>query len=100
MRINASILGITLCVLSPFLLSAQLLDPVDYTVSNAPAQVLAGEIFEVEITAEIEGEWYLYSVLNDPDAGPYPTTFSSGAGGIAIAGDVRESPASIEFDPN
>src|SRR5690554_5765350 len=100
MRIKASILGIALCVLSPFLLYAQLLDPVDYTISSAPEQVQAGEIFEVEIQASIEGEWYLYSVLNDPDAGPYPTTFSSAANGVAIAGDVKESPASIEFDPN
>lgn len=100
MRIKASLLGMALIVISPFLLSAQLLDPVDYTISNAPEQVQAGAIFEVEVQADIEGEWHLYSVLNDPDAGPYPTTFSSGRSGLAIAGEITESPASIELDPN
>src|SRR5690625_5535116 len=100
MRIKASFLGIALIVLSPFLLMAQLLDPVEYTITETPSEVKAGEVFEVVVKATIEGEWNLYSVLNDPDAGPYPTKFTSGRGDMAVAGAVTESPASIELDPN
>src|SRR5690625_334539 len=99
MRIKASFLGIALIVLSPFLLMAQLLDPVEYTITETPSEVKAGEVFEVVVKATIEGEWNLYSVLNDPDAGPYPTKFTSGRGDMAVAGAVTESPASIELDP-
>src|SRR5690625_6290358 len=59
-----------------------------------------GEVFEVVVKATIEGESNLYSVLNDPDAGPYPTKFTSGRGDMAVVGAVTESPASIELDPN
>lgn len=100
MRVKAFILGISLIVLSPFFVFGQLLDPVDYSITSVPEQVQAGEIFEVEVLADIEGEWHLYSVLNDPDAGPYPTTFSSAKNGMAIAGDVMESEATIQLDPN
>lgn len=94
------LMGIVFMALSPFFVYAQLLDPVDYRITNSPETVQAGEVFTVEVEATIEGEWHLYSVLNDPDAGPYPTTFSSGSGDMAVAGDVEESEAVIAFDPN
>lgn len=87
-------------MLSPFFVYAQLLDPVDYRVIEIPQNVQAGEVFQVTISAEIEGKWHLYSVYNDPDAGPYPTTFSSANSSMAIAGDVVETKPIIAFDPN
>lgn len=93
-------MGIALYALSPFFVYAQLLDPVDYTLAEAPDTVSAGEVFNVTVDASIEGEWHLYSILNDPDAGPYPTQFSTPSFDMAIAGDVRESEAVIAFDPN
>ncbi|MCC5914897.1 MAG: thioredoxin family protein [Balneolaceae bacterium] len=94
------LMGIALFALSPFFVHAQLLDPVDYNVIESPQEVRAGEIFNVVVEATIEGEWHLYSIHNDPDAGPYPTTFSSGSANMAIAGDIEETEAPIVFDPN
>lgn len=93
-------MGIALWALSPFFVYGQLLDPVDYRIINAPETAEAGEVFQVTVQADIEPPWHLYSVLNDPDAGPYPTTFSSGSTDMAVAGDVEETEAVIAFDPN
>ena len=93
-------MGIALFVLSPFFVFGQLLDPVDYQISGLPEKVMGGEVFEVTVSATIEGDWHLYSILNDPDAGPYPTQFSTPSSDMAIAGDVLESDAEIAFDPN
>ncbi len=94
------LMGIIFAVLSPFFIYAQIPDPVKYSVSEIPETVKAGEVFEITIEASIEGEWHLYSVLNDPDAGPYPTEFSAKSQNFVIAGEVEESKADIEFDPN
>jgi len=79
---------------------AQLFDPVIYHITKAPDQVKAGERFKVTVQAKIEGDWHLYSALNDPDAGPYPTTFSSAADRLVIAGDISETEPRIVLDPN
>jgi len=101
MKLSKSILmGIIFAMLSPFFLYAQIPDPVKYEVSEIPDTVKAGEVFEITIEASIEGKWHLYSVLNDPDAGPYPTKFSAKSPNFVFAGKVSESEADIEFDPN
>ncbi len=87
-------------MLFPFFLQAQIPDPVKYQVTDMPATVQAGEVFTITIDASIEGDWHLYSVLNDPDAGPFPTEFSANSPNFVVAGDVTESDADIEFDPN
>jgi len=92
--------GIIFAMLSPLFIYAQIPDPVKYQVTDAPDEVVAGELFTITIDASIEGEWHLYSVLNDPDAGPYPTEFSAKSPNFIIVGDVVESKADIEFDPN
>jgi thiol:disulfide interchange protein len=92
--------GVALLALTPFFVFGQLLDPVHYTLVEAPDTVKAGEIFTVVVEAEIEGEWHLYSVHNPPDAGPFPTTFSSGSPAMAVAGSVDETEAVIAYDPN
>lgn len=89
-----------LCMPGTQKLWAQLLDPVTYSVAQIPETVAAGEIFVMEVDAEIEGEWHLYSVKNDPADGPYPTSFSSSTINMVIAGEVDESEATIVFDPN
>lgn len=93
-------MGIALFALSPFFVYGQLLDPVNYTLAESPDTVLAGQVFNVSVEATIDGEWHLYSILNDPDAGPYPTQFSTPSTDMAIAGEVEESDAVIAFDPN
>lgn len=101
MKLAKSILmGIIFAMLSPFFLYAQIPDPVKYDVVDIPDTVKAGEIFEIAIEASIEGKWHLYSVLNDPDAGPYPTDFSAKSPNFVLAGEINESKADIEYDPN
>lgn len=86
--------------LSPLLIYGQLLDPVQYQLVSLPDTVKAGEVFDVKIEATIEPDWHLYSVDNEPEAGPYPTSFSSSSNDLAIAGQVIETIPDIEFDPN
>jgi len=92
--------GIILMMLSPLFVYAQIPDPVKYQIVEAPEEVLAGEVYIIKIDATIEGNWHLYSVLNDPDAGPFPTKFSENSPNFIIAGDVSETQADIEYDPN
>jgi len=98
--IKRSVLGLIAVLLMPYILQAQLLDPVSFTVVEKPDQVMAGEVFEITVRATIDGKWHLYSINNDPDAGPFPTKFTSANKQLVIAGDVQESEPSIEFDPN
>ncbi len=97
---KAFAVGIIFMMLSPLFVYAQIPDPVKYQISEAPEEVVAGETFIVTVDASIEGEWHLYSVLNDPDAGPYPTAFSANSPNFILTGDVEETMAVIEFDPN
>ncbi len=99
-NISTRLMGIIILMLSPFFLFAQIPDPVKFEVVDAPEQVIAGDSYSILIDASIEGEWHLYSVLNDPDAGPYPTAFSAKSGNFVITNEVTESKADIEFDPN
>lgn len=94
------VMGIIALMLSPFFVQGQMLDPVSYTATDVPEQIKAGAVFEVTIEASIEGQWHLYSIANDPDAGPYPTQFTSANPAMVIAGEVQESEPSIEMDPN
>ena len=100
MNVKSFITGVVLVVLSPFFVQGQLLDPVSFSISNAPDQVKAGEIFSITVKASIDGDWHLYSSLNDPDAGPYPTTLSVTNDYAGIAGEIKETEAKIVLDPN
>jgi len=100
LSIKSSVMGIIVMMLSPFFVQGQMLDPVSYSVTDAPDQVEAGEVFDITVKATIDGNWHLYSIANDPDAGPYPTQFSSANSKMAVAGDVSESEPVIEMDPN
>ena len=92
--------GMAIILLFPFLLLAQIPDPVKFEVVNQPEKVEAGSIFNITVEANIEGIWHLYSVDNPKDGGPFPTKFSSISPNVIISGDVKESAPDIEFDPN
>lgn len=92
--------GLLLLLIACSLLQAQRLDPVSFSVTESPGKVKAGERFEITIRAEITGNWYLYSALNDPDAGPFPTTFTPAGESVLLAGPVTETEAEIKYDPN
>ncbi len=94
------IMGIFIFLMSPFFIFAQIMDPVTFNVSSVPNEVKAGDEFVVTVDASIEGKWHLYSVLNDPEAGPYPTTFTAITPNFIITGAPTETKAVVEFDPN
>jgi hypothetical protein len=95
-------MGIILWMLSPFFVYGQLLEPVTFQIDEdqLPGSVKAGELFTVTIKAEIEDQWYLYSIHNKPDDGPIPTMFASEGTEMIIAGDIDETAAERKFDPN
>ena len=94
------LMGIILVMLSPFFLFAQAPDPVSFQVMDVPESVQAGDVFTLTIEASIESNWHLYSVLNAPDAGPFPTSFTAKSPNFVVAGDIEESEAIVEYDPN
>jgi hypothetical protein len=95
-------MGIILWMLSPFLVYGQLIEPVTFQIDQdkLPAAVAAGEHFFVTIRADIDEQWYLYSMHNNPDDGPIPTMFSSEGSEMHISGDIKESQAELKYDPN
>lgn len=93
-------MGFIVLMLTPFFIHAQIPDPVKFDISNAPESAKAGEVFTVEVKATIEENWNLYSILNAPDAGPYPTSFTANSDNFVIAGEIIESEAKVDFDPN
>ena len=98
--VKTFIVGIILVMLSPLFVYGQIPDPVQFQIKEIPSKVQAGEVFDILLDVSIEGDWHLYSVLNDPEAGPFPTEFSAESDNIVLAGEVTESDADIEFDPN
>lgn len=95
-------MGIILWMLSPFFVQAQLLDPVQFQVvyEALPDSLDSGERVTVSVQADIDEEWYLYSIGNDPGAGPFPTSFSSVEEYFRIDGDISESTPDLKYDPN
>jgi hypothetical protein len=96
------LMGIILWMLSPFLVYAQMADPVAFQLNKEklPQSVEGGTIFYITVDAAIDENWYLYSILNDPGDGPIPTTFTSAGSDMIIAGDITESDAHVSYDPN
>lgn len=92
--------GSIFTMLFPLFIFAQIPDPVKFEIKEIPETVQAGDIFNIVIDATIEGNWHLYSILNNPDAGPFPTEFSAKSPNFIIAEDILETKAIIEFDPN
>ena len=93
--------GILLLAISPILVYGQGFppSPVTFTISSVPETVKAGEVFNIGVEAEIEGDWHLYS-LDVPDGGPIPTTFSTVGENYVFGGDATESETVRSFDPN
>lgn len=89
-----------LLALSPFLLNGQgIPQPVSFSVTNDLSSVTAGEKTDIILDAEIEGDWHLYSITI-PENGPVPTSFSVTSDNAFLHGDVSESEADINYDPN
>ncbi|MGI8543797.1 MAG: protein-disulfide reductase DsbD family protein [Aridibacter sp.] len=77
-------------------------NPVKWELESAAKnkQIKADEKLSAKLKAEIEGDWYLYS-LNQPDGGPVSTTVSLPEGSqFIIDGDVTTPKPIQKFDPN
>ncbi len=73
--------------------------PVSWTVT---AQRLSSDSCQIVMTAQMQGNWHLYSQSLSSDEGPLPTVFTfDSAAHVKTIGAVIE-PADIheEFDPN
>ena len=77
-------------------------DPVRWSASVAdPKRALrAGERVDVQLTAELEMGWHLYSLTPVPQ-GPAPTIIGLPAGQpFALAGEISEPLPQTKYDPN
>lgn len=60
----------TICIFLSGLAGAQVLNPIDWTLTS---KRLTGNTWEVHLKANIEKGWHIYSQTT-PDGGPVPTT--------------------------
>ncbi len=75
-------------VFSSHVLFAQLLNPVDWTVTS---KKINDKIYEVHLIATINKGWHIYS-QNTPDGGPVPTTITFTKNPLLdLDGKVKES---------
>ncbi|MEO8567483.1 MAG: protein-disulfide reductase DsbD domain-containing protein [Ginsengibacter sp.] len=75
-------------VFSSHVLFAQLLNPVDWTVTS---KKINDKVYEVHLIATINKGWHIYS-QNTPDGGPVPTTITFTKNPLLdLDGKVKES---------
>ncbi len=93
--------GVLLWLTAPLVGHTQgMIDPVSFTLEEAPEQIEADETFQVRVRADIDDNWHLYSVDIGSDKGPFPTKFTSESDEIRIDGTVGESAPERAYDPN
>ena len=84
-------------ILSALLSSQSAENPVSISATvNSPAR--AGEVIEVEILAEMDKEWHIYSIYDVSD-GPLPTEISISGPAVGTVAPVREPKPLYVFDP-
>lgn len=80
--------------------SAQIQNPVVWSLGPAPEAIRAGQRFEVRLAARIDAGWHLYSI-SQPPGGPIPTRITlPAAQGFSLAGPPAGPEPSRQFDPN
>ena len=84
-------------ILSALLSSQSAENPVSISATvNSP--VRAGEVIEIEILAEMDKEWHIYSIYDVSD-GPLPTEISISGPAVGTVAPVREPKPLYVFDP-
>jgi thiol:disulfide interchange protein DsbD len=100
LRIKAIIFSLFISALISVNLSAQIYDPVNWTVG---IEDKGDGNAELVIKATIEKKWHLYAqqISDDPDAmGPVPTSFVFDAGqNYELVGNTTEGKPIVKFDP-
>ena len=64
---------ITLLLITPVFVDAQILTPATWNISLSRTDVKVGDEIEIIFDATIDDVWYLYANDFDPDCGPLPT---------------------------
>jgi DsbC/DsbD-like thiol-disulfide interchange protein len=102
------ILMITGCllVMTPFVAHAQdeqqapPEDPVSWSIKSRQAIVKAGGKFTIQLTAQIEKSWHLYS-LEQEEGGPIPTRIKLPPDPrFEMAGEIESPAPQVKFDKN
>lgn len=76
------------------------LNPIKWSIKKTPATVKAGESFNLEIAAEIDKGWHLYS-LEQPAGGPIPTRIKLPENQkFKLSGEIESPPPQVVFDTN
>jgi DsbC/DsbD-like thiol-disulfide interchange protein len=78
------------------------LNPVRWSLKIKPAHKAfkVGETLQVQLTAQIEDGWHLYSLDEIPN-GPRPTRFTLPDGqAFALAGDIQQPIPHVKLDEN
>lgn len=92
-----------LALLAPLALSqrvsAQKLDPVQWTLEATTTKVRPGGATQFRLTAKIDSGWHLYS-LTTPKGGPIPTKVVAREGGPLASAEVYQPAPERHFDPN
>jgi thiol:disulfide interchange protein len=80
--------------------SAQVSNPVTWSLRDGPKQVEAGGTFDLELTARIADGWHLYSI-SQPPGGPTQTRITVPQGQrFSLEAAPAGPPPRREFDPN
>src|SRR5258708_7377811 len=76
-------------------------NPIKWTIkTNISGQVKAGDRFAVELTAQIENGWHLYST-DRVEGGPTPTRITIPSGqSFEVAGEIDSPAPHSSYDPN
>ena len=72
--------------------SAQVSNPVKWSIQKAPATAQAGQTVTIQFAARIDKGWHLYA-LEQPSDGPIPTEISVGTGVAFHAGPEEDRQA-------
>ena len=87
-------------LLWPGLPSAQMENPITWALGEGPKGVAPGGKFDLELTAQIEDGWHLYSI-SQPPGGPTQTRISIPQGQrFSLYAAPVGPPPKQEFDPN
>jgi thiol:disulfide interchange protein len=82
----------------PWVMQAQRLDPVKWSMSVEPAKAPPGASVVARLTAKIDPGWHLYS-LSTPK-GPIPTTIRIVDNPAVAAYRIHQPKPVVKFDPN
>ncbi len=97
MRTNNFIIFL-ISLLASGLMSAQILDPVDYTTS---VKKISENLVEIQVTATMDEGWHIYSVNTSEESMVIGTELNVPASpNYELIGTVKEPVPHTEYDPN